>query len=133
MKHLIAGAIRFVVSNYLLTLFILGIVFSLVAIARSGKPATASLVVEKLLAWHVFFVVGVGYLVNFIFHSFFGRTAAAFIGWLTARFSLRSPPQVSAFHWSASLPRSEASTSGWLLSSGRRFSCSARLAVTSTR
>lgn len=78
---MIAETIKFLISNYLLTLFVIGLLVALAAMARSARPLTTAIAVEKLLAWHVFFVVGVGYLVNFIFHGFFGRMAAAFIGW----------------------------------------------------
>ncbi len=42
--------------------------------------------VEKLLGWHVFWNIGVSYLVNFVFHSFFGGLAAKFIGWQDSPF-----------------------------------------------
>ena len=83
---MIAETIKFLVSNYLLTLFVVGLLVALAAMARSSRPLTTALSVEKLLAWHVFFVIGVGYLVNFIFHGFFGAMAAAFIGWAESPF-----------------------------------------------
>ena len=43
-------------------------------------------VVEKLLGWHVFWSIGVSYLVNFVFHAFFGGLAARFIGWADSPF-----------------------------------------------
>ncbi len=86
MKEAIGHAIRLFVSNYFLTVLILGLVFAAVAIARSSKAAGTAPVVDKLLAWHVFFVIGVGYFVNFIFHGFFGRMSAAFIGWADSPF-----------------------------------------------
>jgi len=85
-QDLIRETIKLVVSNYFLTLFLLGLVFSIVAIARSPKPIGPAIVVDKLLAWHVFFVVGVSFLVNFVFHGFFGEMAAAFIGWADSPF-----------------------------------------------
>jgi len=42
--------------------------------------------VEKLLAWYVFLNIGVMYLVNFVFHVFFGQMSAAFIGWADSPF-----------------------------------------------
>jgi hypothetical protein len=86
MKELIAETIKFLISNYLLTLFVIGLLVALAAMARSSRPLTKAVAVEKLLAWHVFFVIGVGYLVNFIFHGFFGRMSAAFIGWADSPF-----------------------------------------------
>jgi hypothetical protein len=86
LQNLIRATIEFVLSNYFLTLFLVGLVFSLVGIGRASQPIGPAIVAEKLLAWHVFFVIGVAYFVNFIFHCFFGKMAAAFIGWADSPF-----------------------------------------------
>lgn len=78
---MIAGLIRLVLSNYVLVFLGLGLVFSAVAIARAPAPRSTALVVEKLIAWHVFFSIGVGFTWNFVMHGFFGGMAARFIGW----------------------------------------------------
>ncbi|MBW6398543.1 hypothetical protein KPL78_11830 [Roseomonas sp. HJA6] len=78
---MIASAIRFVASNYALTCLVLGLVFSGVAILRAPAPRSTALVVEKLIAWHVFFAIGVCFAWNFVMHGFFGAIAARFIGW----------------------------------------------------
>jgi len=81
MADVIASIIRFVMSNYSLTFLVVGFVFALVAIARAPKPVSSATVVEKLLAWYVFWSIGVGYFYNFVMHAFFGEMVAAFIGW----------------------------------------------------
>jgi hypothetical protein len=81
-----ADAIRFVLANFPLTFFVIGLVCSAVAVARAPKSAGHGLVLEKLLAWFVFWTVGVSYFYNFIFHAFFGRLAASFIGWADSPF-----------------------------------------------
>ena len=83
---MIATLIKFVLSNFTLTFLVIGLVFSLVAIARAAKPVSAAVVVEKLISWHVFFAIGVSYLYNFVMHVFFGKMAAAFIGWADSPF-----------------------------------------------
>jgi hypothetical protein len=83
-KNLIAE----VVSNYVLTFLIAGLIASAVAIARAPRQVGWALVVDKLLAWYVLFDIGVMYLVNFIFHTFFGGLAAAFIGWADSPFQV---------------------------------------------
>jgi hypothetical protein len=83
-KNLIAE----VVSNYVLTFLIAGLIASAVAIARAPRPVGWAVVVDKLLAWYVLFDIGVMYLVNFIFHTFFGGLAAAFIGWADSPFQV---------------------------------------------
>jgi uncharacterized protein DUF6790 len=84
--ELIAKVITFVLSNFTLTFLAIGLIFSTVAIARSPKPVGANTVVEKLLAWFVFFSIGASYLYNFVMHAFFGKLVAAFIGWSDSPF-----------------------------------------------
>jgi len=86
MSGLINAGIAFVLSNYFLTFPVIGLLFSAVAIARAKRPVKPSDVIEKLLAWHVFWAIGVGYLYNFVMHGFFGKMAAAFIGWADSPF-----------------------------------------------
>src|SRR5258707_7603107 len=81
MADFIAATITFLLSNFPLTFFVIGLCVSLIAIARSPAPRDAATIVEKLISWHVFFALGVTYLCNFVFHVFFGKMAAAFIGW----------------------------------------------------
>jgi hypothetical protein len=86
MSDAIKASITLVISNYSLTCLVIGLLFALVAIARARKPIGWPLVVEKLLAWHVFWAIGAGYLFNFVMHGFFGRMSAAFIGWADSPF-----------------------------------------------
>ncbi|KAA0700067.1 hypothetical protein DTW90_09185 [Neorhizobium sp. P12A] len=86
MADIIKGTISFAASNYSFTFLVIGLLFSIVAIARAPKPAGWSVIIEKVLAWHVFWVVGVGNFYNFVMHAFFGRMSAAFIGWADSPF-----------------------------------------------
>jgi len=86
MADLIKAAIVFVLSNYSLSFLVIGLFFSAAALARSQAPLTSFDVVEKLISWHVFWAIGVGYFYNFVMHSFFGRMSAAFIGWANSPF-----------------------------------------------
>jgi hypothetical protein len=86
MAGAIKAAIAFTVSNYSLTFLVIGLLFSIVAIARAGKPVGQPVIIEKLLAWHVFWAIGMGYLYNFVMHGFFGQMSAAFIGWADSPF-----------------------------------------------
>jgi hypothetical protein len=83
---MIAETIKFLLSNFTLTFLVIGLLFSLVAIARAPKPISAAVVVEKLISWHVFWAIGVCFFYNFVMHSFFGKVAAAFIGWADSPF-----------------------------------------------
>lgn len=86
MADIIPTGIHFILANYPLTFFIVGLLFSIIAIARRRKPVGASMIVEKLLAWHVFWAVGVFNFYNFVMHGLFGEMAAAFIGWADSPF-----------------------------------------------
>ena len=83
---MIEQAIAVVVSNYPLTFFVIGLIVAGVAIARAPRPITGAVVVDRLLAWYVLFNIGVMYLVNFVFHVFFGQMSAASIGWADSPF-----------------------------------------------
>jgi uncharacterized protein DUF6790 len=85
---MIAETIRYALSNFTLTFFVIGLVFSAVAIARAPKPVSNAVVIEKILSWFVFWTIGVAYFYNFVFHVFFGEMAARFIGWSDSPFQL---------------------------------------------
>jgi hypothetical protein len=86
MAELVKPTITFVLSNFTLTFLVIGWVFSGFAIARAPKPAGAAVIVEKLLSWYVLFSIGFSFLYNAVFHMFFGKVAAAFIGWADSPF-----------------------------------------------
>lgn len=81
-----AEAITFVLSNFTLTFLVIGFFAAGIALARAPKPLTQAVAAEKLLAWHVFFAIGVAYFYNFVMHTFFGEMAARFIGWADSPF-----------------------------------------------
>lgn len=85
---MIRDFIEFVMSNFTLTFLVVGLIFSIAAIARAPSPRSNALVVEKLLFWFIFWTIGVLYAYNFVMHVFFGRMAAAFIGWEDSPFQL---------------------------------------------
>jgi hypothetical protein len=80
--------VRFVLSNFTLTLLILGLIASGVALLRAPEPLTTAVVVEALLAYFLLFSIGVSFFYNFVMHTFFGAMAARFIGWADSPFQL---------------------------------------------
>jgi uncharacterized protein DUF6790 len=86
MAGIIKASIAFVLSNYSLSFLVIGLLFSLAAIVRAKASLKSSDIVEKLISWHVFWAIGVGYFYNFVMHGFFGRMSAAFIGWADSPF-----------------------------------------------
>ncbi len=65
LADLIKTTIVFVISNYSLSFFLLGLIVSLVAIVRSANRIDRAVVIEKLLAWYVFFSIGIDNFYNF--------------------------------------------------------------------
>lgn len=85
---MVRSLITFVLGNFTLTFFVVGLLFSAVAIARLPRPVSRAQAIERLLSWFVFWTIGVLYLYNAVFHIFFGPMAAAFIGWADSPFQL---------------------------------------------
>jgi hypothetical protein len=81
-----AALIRFVLGNFTLTFFVVGLAAAAIALARRPKPLSRGAVVEELLAWFLFFSIGVSFLYNFVMHVFFGELTARFIGWENSPF-----------------------------------------------
>ena len=81
-----AAVIRLALSNFALTFLILGLIASGVALLHARKPLIAPVVVEALFAYFLLFSVGFSFLYNFVMHTFFGATAARFIGWADSPF-----------------------------------------------
>jgi hypothetical protein len=79
--------IAFLLGNFTLTFFLIGLVASALQIAAM-RVRTRAAVIEALFSWFLFFSVGVSYLYNFVFHVFFGELAASFIGWADSPFQL---------------------------------------------
>ncbi len=79
--------IAFVLGNFTLTFFVLGLIAA--AIALAFKPQrTYAVVVEALFSYFLLFSIAISYFYNFVFHVFFGEKAARFIGWADSPFQL---------------------------------------------
>jgi hypothetical protein len=80
------AVIGFVLGEFGCEFFVLGLVAAAVSIFRHSPPRGRQLVGERLLAFYVLFAVGCLYLVNFVYHVFFGAMSARFIGWADSPF-----------------------------------------------
>jgi hypothetical protein len=69
------------IGNYFFTLLIVGLVAAWISLLRKPKPLKINTVAEAFLSYYMLFPVGISNLINFVFHVFFGDTAAKFIGW----------------------------------------------------
>jgi hypothetical protein len=79
-------AIVFVLGNFTLTFFVLGLLASAVALWHARPPRSAAVVVEALFSYFLLFSIGLANLYNFVLHVFFGKMAAGFIGWADSPF-----------------------------------------------
>jgi hypothetical protein len=69
------------ISNYFLTFLIIGLIAGLISLLNKPRPLRINTVAEALFSYYMLFTIGLSNLVNFVFHVFFGDTAAKFIGW----------------------------------------------------
>lgn len=83
---MIAAIIRWILTNYAVSFFVLGLLLAVLAIAWRGRPITRKHIFESLLAYYCLSAVGLFYLYNFVMHVFFGEMAAKFIGWANSPF-----------------------------------------------
>ena len=80
------GAIAFVLGNFTLTFFVLGLIASGIALWLTRQPRSPAVIVEALFSYFLLFSVAIANFYNFVVHVFFGETAAAFIGWADSPF-----------------------------------------------
>ncbi|HML94986.1 MAG TPA: hypothetical protein PKC29_06115 [Thermodesulfobacteriota bacterium] len=78
--------IAFVIGNYFLTTFVLGLLLGWISLSRRPRPRTPNVKVESFLSWYMLLAIGVSNLINFVFHVFFGEMTARFIGWADSPF-----------------------------------------------
>ena len=81
-----ASLIKFLLSNYSLTFLLIAILVAVRSINRHRQTANRTFIIDTLLAYYCFFVIGCCYLYNFVMHVFFSEMAATFIGWQTSPF-----------------------------------------------
>lgn len=79
-------AIAFVLGNFTLTFFVLGLVAAAIALWHARPPRTSAVIVEALFSYFLLFSIAIANFYNFVLHVFFGKTAAAFIGWQDSPF-----------------------------------------------
>jgi hypothetical protein len=85
-KSFMKEVISFLVKNFSLTFLCLGLVVSAVSLLRRPRPVSKATVADKLLTDYILYAVGLMYLYNFVVHTMFAETSAAFIGWANSPF-----------------------------------------------
>ena len=83
---MIAIFIKFVLSNFTITLLFVGLIFSLISIYFKKKQLSKPIIIEALISYFFLFSIGIGYIYNFVMHVIFAEYTAAFIGWPNSPF-----------------------------------------------
>ena len=78
--------IEFLLKNFSLTFLCLGLAVSAVSLLRRPRPLSKATIADKLLSDYILYAVGFMYLYNFVVHTVFAETSAAFIGWANSPF-----------------------------------------------
>jgi hypothetical protein len=85
---MIEQVIRFVLSNYPLVYFVIGLLVAGISLAWRRAPVTRAEVLEAVLAYYCLFGVGFYFVHNFVMHVFFGDVCAENIGWEDSPFQV---------------------------------------------
>ena len=85
---MISSLIKLILSNFAVSLFVLGLVGSIVSLFFKKKPRSKLVVIEAVVSYFFLFSVGIGYLYNFLMHVVFAEYTAKFIGWANSPFQL---------------------------------------------
>ncbi len=78
--------IIFVISNFTLSFFILGLIVAMIVLLIRCRSLTKPVIIDILFSYFLLFDIGISYFYNFIMHVFFGGVAAQFIGWAQSPF-----------------------------------------------
>jgi hypothetical protein len=81
-----ANVIRFALSNFTLTLLVIGLLGSAAALVHKPRPIAVSTIIEALFSYFLLFSIGVSFFYNFVMHIFFAAMTARFIGWADSPF-----------------------------------------------
>jgi hypothetical protein len=77
--------IRFLLKNFTLTLFVLGLVAAAASLLRKPR-LTSPVLVEAVFSYFILCSIALSYLYNFVAHVFYGEAVARFIGWADSPF-----------------------------------------------
>jgi len=83
---MIARALTFALSNFTLTLLVISLFCSLVAIPILSRRGCERSVSEAFLSFYCLITIGISFLYNFVMHVFFADMVARFIGWQNSPF-----------------------------------------------
>jgi hypothetical protein len=84
----ITQAIKFLLVNFTVTLFLLGLLGAAIRIARTRTDRSRCTVTGAVLDYFILFSITISYTWNFVVHSVFGDFSAHVIGWPQSPFQL---------------------------------------------
>ena len=85
---MIKDFIKYVLGNFTLTFFVLGLVGAFISIYKHRAVKTKALTADIMLKYFCLFAIGITYIYNAIFHIYFHALAARFIGWADSPFQI---------------------------------------------
>jgi hypothetical protein len=85
---MISEIIRYLLSNFTLTFFVIGLLCSVLKIYRHRQPITNAFVAESFISYFCLWSLGISYIYNAVMHIAFHQMAAHFIGWADSPFQL---------------------------------------------
>lgn len=85
---MIAEFIKFLLVNFTITLFVLGLLAAGLRIARRRNEQTPATITGAVLDYFILFSIGVSFIWNAVVHSVFGDFSAQVIGWPQSPFQL---------------------------------------------
>ena len=85
-SNYMATFIAFILSNFTLTFFVLGLFASAISCLMQRSRRDRRGVVDIFLGHYLFFAIGLCFFYNFVMHVFFAEMAAKFIGWANSPF-----------------------------------------------
>ncbi len=85
---MIRDFIKFIVINFTLTFFILGIMGAFVSIYRHGRIKDKAFAADAFLKYFCLFAIGFTFIYNAIVHIYFHAISAKIIGWPDSPFQI---------------------------------------------
>ncbi len=85
---MIKDFIKFIVINFTLTFFVLGIIGALISIYRHRSVKNKALVTDAYLKYYCLFAIGFTFIYNAIVHIYFHAMSARIIGWADSPFQI---------------------------------------------
>jgi hypothetical protein len=85
---MIKDFIKFIVINFTLTFFLIGIIAALISFYRHGPVKDKALAADAFLKYYCLFAIGFTFIYNAIVHIYFHAMSARIIGWADSPFQI---------------------------------------------